>query len=125
MDIDWLKRSDKKRKSGYFKGKEDEKDCAKRLDFKPTKASGASGIRKGDNFDGYHAVECKTTDKASFSIKLSELRKILSYACEAGVVPVFRITFKQKEVRHRFIVLDECDFASLLTEIRELRGGKE
>jgi len=118
--FDWLKNSRKKRSMSYHKGKEDEKEGAKKLGMFKTKGSGNTGVRKNDLYDAVFCGELKCTDGKQYTLHLSDLVKLIQYAHIASSIPYFRITFRKPKKRS-FVIMREDDFITL----KELANGKE
>lgn len=68
--------------------------------------SGNGRFRKGDVRSVKHLVEAKQTDKASFVLKLEDLKTIGQHADTDGCTPVFAIEMQG----HNYVVLREADW---------------
>ena len=86
-----------------------EKRLEKVLGGSRTAASGAFWSRKGDVRSEKYLAEHKFTEKQSFSLKSSELRKIETEALLVGRVPIFCISLGNRD----YVVLLEDDFIEL------------
>lgn len=94
------------------KSKKQEARTAKELGGKTTIASGAL-VQKGDVFNDYFLVECKTTEKAFYSLKKSIWDKIQKEALNSNMrIPVMRIDIYDmfETDRKSYAVLRESDF---------------
>ena len=81
-----------------------EKSVAKSFNAKPTIASGAIWFQKGDVRSKAFLIECKTTLKSSYSVKVDVWEKIESEAIKDGLrTPLLIIDLEDKE---RFVVFD-------------------
>ena len=78
---------------------------------KRTPGSGNQWHTKGDVKTDRLLVECKTTVKKSYSLKLEDLVKHMAYGILENKIPVFEIEFSPWKT---FIVLDKEDFLELL-----------
>jgi hypothetical protein len=82
-----------------------EKRAAKRTGGRVQPGSGSKPGAKGDVRNaGALRMECKTTTKKSFTLKLSELEKLEGEAT-SGENPVFEIEFSGVHPSRRFVVL--------------------
>ena len=89
-------------------GLKTEKIIAKDLNMRRVSASGALTL-DNDVKNGLFSIECKTTTKQSYSIKLSTLRKLIKQA--GARIPVLLIRFLPTD--ERFVVLSYSDFKDL------------
>ena len=74
-----------------------ETKLAKRIKAKPTPASGALSGAKGDMFLDEFLIEAKSTSRASMSIKLDWLCKILGEARAKQLNPAVSIVFSDED----------------------------
>jgi len=93
-----------------------EKRVAKDLDAKQTIASGQTPIDKGDVRSESVRVECKYTDKKSFSLKAEDLKKIAN-AATGNQIPLFYVEFR--EFGQAYYVVPEGWFLQLLEEFND------
>lgn len=86
-----------------------EKSVAKSLNAKPVIASGALWGSKGDVRHDDYLVECKTTDKPVYPLKMSVWHKIATEALHDGMrTPVMCIDLNGG--KERYAVFKEKDF---------------
>ena len=76
-------------------------------------ASGSLYFDKADVKSDALRMECKTTEKQSYSIRKELLLKIASET-EHGKIPVFNIQFESKTGNLNYYILDEGWFLELL-----------
>ena len=77
-----------------------EKKLAKRLGGRRVPGSGSTRTRKQDvRFDGA-LMQVKSTGKESISLKLTDLRQLVTDAMNADKTPVFLFTFTGPEVHN-------------------------
>lgn len=86
-----------------------EAGVAKDLRGKVQLASGSRPGLKGDVVAAEHLVECKRTDKASYSLKLAEWRKIKLEARMANKMQVMAIEIQDEKLA----VISWADFLAL------------
>lgn len=103
-----------------------ERDVAERFGGKVVSQSGAGWIRKGDVTTPTELIECKITQKASFSLKVKDLIQAWLHACASGRRMVFAIEYKETETnrytrKQRYIVLQEDDYHADQEELERLR----
>ena len=92
---------------------------ARRVEGRVTVNSGA-GRDKGDvKVSGLLREEDKTTEKASYVLKLADLRKVAA-AARGDEIPIMRIAFED-DLRQQYVVLPSDWFQQLLTAYRENR----
>lgn len=92
-----------------------EKEVAKRIGGRTTKASGAS-YEKGDaRRKGFVRVECKCTSNKSFSITREMIEKIENAALGSGEIPVIEIELLGPDGRpqHKVAVVPSWALESL------------
>ena len=87
-----------------------ERNTAARYNGRTTPQSGAGWVAKNDVRTFTESIECKTTKAASFSLKVSELKKADKTALLDGRRMVFEIQF---EGRGKYVVLNEEDYLEL------------
>ena len=90
-----------------------EKKAAKKLSGRITPASGAMKFNKADVYSDIVRVECKTTEKLSYSLKKELLLKV-ARETETEKIPVFNIQFEGTAGNLNYYVLDEGWFLELL-----------
>jgi hypothetical protein len=88
-----------------------EKRVAKSVKGRPTIASGQTPIDKGDVKSEQVRIECKYTDKKSYSLKAEDLRKIAN-ASKGNQIPLFYVEFR--EFGESYYVVPEGWFLELL-----------
>ena len=64
-------------------------------------------------------VECKRTDKASYTVKLAELQKINVEAHRAGKMPVLALEIQRSE----YVILKKEDFEALTADEQPEEGS--
>jgi hypothetical protein len=100
-------------------GRKAEGHTAKRLGARLVRGSG-SGRLKGDMFTGTAHLEQKTTQRASFSIKLDWLLKITRTALEQAKFPALLVTFTSGDgmarTGGRWVMIPEDVFNEFLRE---------
>jgi hypothetical protein len=77
------------------KVKDQEKEIASRVGGKRQPMSGALKEMKSDVVSDRLRIDCKLTDKKSYSIKLSDLKKIIEESFGQNREPVIQIRFNQ------------------------------
>mgnify|MGYP003627714404 CR=1 FL=1 len=90
-----------------------EKKAAKKIRGRQTPASGAMAFNKADVYSDLVRMECKTTEKKSYSIKKDLLLKVAGET-EHGKIPVFNIQFEGIGSHLNYYVIDEGFFLELL-----------
>ena len=93
-----------------------EKRVSKELGARQTIASGQTPIDKGDVRSEKVRVECKYTDKKSFSMKAEDLRKIAN-ASTGEQIPLFYVEFRK--LGQSYYVVPEGWFLQLLEAFDE------
>jgi hypothetical protein len=103
------------------KSQNQEKRCAKKLSGKTVVASGALWGSKGDVRTDEFLIECKTTDKKSYSLKKEIWEKIEKEALHDGMrIPMMNIELDGGKVS--LAVLNMTDFLGLLEYKRMYEG---
>lgn len=100
---------------------------AKDLGGRTQPGSGNQWHSKADVKTPDHLVECKYTEKASYSLKAVELEKLLVEAMKASKEPILCIQFCHPKTKRQFGVLPWEDVLSLLqerTELNAIRGRR-
>lgn len=90
-----------------------EKKAAKKIRGRQTPASGAMAFNKADVYSDLVRMECKTTEKQSYSIKKELLLKVAGET-EHGKIPVFNVRFEQESGDLNYYIIDEGFFLELL-----------
>ena len=85
---------------------------------RPTIASGATPVERGDIKNPYFSIECKIRNTDSFSIKNPVWEEIRGIAAREYKDPVYVI---QNKKGNRLAVLDFDDWINMVTELIELR----
>lgn len=113
----------KRNRTGQNHGQKSETKVAKRLGAKQVAGSGSMEGNKGDLILQDHLIECKSTVKESFSVKLPQLRKIAQEAREASKTPALHVSFVKENgdpVKDgTWVMMREQDYRNLLTMIEE------
>lgn len=74
--------------------------------------SGAGWSKKADVRTNDFLIEAKTTERKSYSLKLSELREIRKQALLDDRIPLFMIELQG----HNYVVMEEDDFEEMTSE---------
>ena len=90
-----------------------EKKAAKKIRGRQTPASGAMAFNKADVYSDLVRMECKTTEKRSYSIKKELLLKVAGET-EHGKMPVFNVRFEEESGNLNYYIIDEGFFLELL-----------
>ena len=90
-----------------------EKRAAKKIRGRQTPASGAMAFNKADVYSDIVRMECKTTEKKSYSLKKELLLKVAEET-ERGKIPVFNIRYEDESGNLNYYVIDEGFFLELL-----------
>jgi len=111
-------------------GQKSETNTAKRLGAKQVAGSGAMEGNKGDLHLGGQLIECKSTVKTSFSVKLDQLRKISSEARDIGKTPALHVSFVKESGEPvkdgTWVMLREVDYKHLTDLVQEVaQKGQE
>lgn len=113
--------------SNKDKGSKLEKYVASRLEpiykySRPTIASGATPVEKGDIKNPYFLIECKNWGTESLSIKSDVWKKVKIEAAHDSKDPVYVIENKSGI---RLAVMDFDDWVAFVFELLELRRKEE
>lgn len=92
----------------HRRSKLQERKAAKDYDGAVTPGSGNGWMKKADVHTAKFLVECKTTTKQSYILKVEELKKLYYQAVVENKLPVFEIEFGDMS----FVVLDKNDFVA-------------
>jgi hypothetical protein len=98
-----------------------EKINAKRYEGRRTIASGSTPVDKGDVKGEGFRMECKSTEKKSFSLKLEDLHKLIAQAND-GEIPAFTIEFRPQDRAgkyEQYVVLPDAWFKELLETYKQ------
>ena len=100
------------------KSQRQEKSLSKKLNGRLTVNSGATSVfDKADVATEDFLIECKTTDKKSFSLKKDILKKVEKEANFKNKIPLLEV-----EIGHdKYIVCKESDFFAIIKD--EFIGG--
>ena len=90
-----------------------EKKAAKKIRGRQTPASGAMAFNKADVYSDLVRMECKTTEKRSYSLKKELLLKVAGET-EHGKMPVFNVRFEEESGNLNYYIIDEGFFLELL-----------
>jgi len=112
-EVTLLEYTPKKSRAKSTRGQADrqEKKKAKAVGARQTIASGQTPIDKADVKSEHIRMECKYTDKASFTLKQIDLQKVAS-ASTGDQIPVFLIEFREQN--DSYCVVPEGWFFQLL-----------
>lgn len=94
----------------HRRSKLQERKAARDYNGTVTPGSGNGWIHKADVHSEKYIVECKTTTKQSYSLKLADLKKLYVQALIENKTPVFEIEFDGDMT---FVVLDKNDFLQM------------
>jgi len=94
----------------HRRSKLQERKAAKDYGGTVTPGSGNGWMKKADIHSGKFLVECKTTTKQSYSIKLADLLKLYYQSVIENKYPVFEIDFDGSQ----YVVLDKSDFIGMM-----------
>ena len=97
------------RTDGQKRSKKQEDELASTYRGSRNMMSGAGWMRKADVRSEDMLIEAKTTTKASWSLKLSDLRELRKQAIMDDRMPVFIVDIQG----HRYVVLDENDWLEI------------
>lgn len=89
---------------------------------RPTRASGATPVEKGDVKNPYFAIECKNWDTKSFSIKNDVWEKLEYEAARDSKDPLYVV---ENSSGHKLAIMGVEDYFNLLYELFELREKVE
>ena len=106
-----------KSKSTRRQADKQEKRVAKNLGARQTIASGQTPIDKGDVRSDTVRVECKYTDKKSYSLKAEELQKIANQS-EGDQIPLFYVEFRKQG--QAYYIVPEDWFIQMLEAFNDL-----
>ena len=87
---------------------------------RPTIASGATPVEKGDVKNPYFLIECKDWNTKSFSIKDDVWYKLKGQAAEVYKDPIYIVENKSG---NKLAIMDFNDWVSMVIELMELRHG--
>lgn len=96
--------------------KHQERTVALDLGGKRQPGSGSAWYAKGDVKTPKYLVECKQTEKESYSLKLSILRKIEEESCRAGKEALLQVTFIEPGRQSQYMVVPYHLFLQLTGE---------
>lgn len=85
--------------------------------------SGNQWHSKGDVSSEDYLIECKTTTKASYSLRTDIMGKIMDEALLESKVPLLEIEFSENGLT--CIIMDKHDFLELKWRLEELQGNNE
>lgn len=87
-----------------------------------TPMSGAGWIKKGDIHTDEELIECKATEKRSYSVSFKMLKDLQHEAIVASRIPVLDIKFQPPGERpRRYVVIPEEDYLELRDRAWEMR----
>lgn len=103
-----------------------EKGAARSYGGRAVPRSG-SGDLKGDVETDTELIECKHTERMSFSLRASELFKHATNAIVARKRMVFEIEFTRPDgsLPWRFVVLNKDEYIEMRDELERLRSAHE
>jgi hypothetical protein len=90
----------------HRRSKLQERKAARDYNGTVTPGSGNGWMRKADVHSNNFLVECKTTTKLSYTLKLEDLKKLYYQAVIENKIPVFEVDFGDMA----FVILDKNDF---------------
>lgn len=92
-----------------------EREVASVFGGQVTAMSGAGWVRKHDVHTDMEVIECKTTQAASYSVKISLLDELYQQAIQALKIPVLDIQFEERGhiAPSRWVVIPEIDYLDL------------
>lgn len=111
------------RQDNHRRSKLQESRAAKDYGGNRTPGSGNRWFQKGDVKTDAYLIECKTTTKASYSLKSGDIKLHWVHALMENKIPVFEIEFS--EYGATCVVLDKNDFLALTEGNREFMRGTE
>jgi hypothetical protein len=100
-----------KKNEGQKRSKIQERRGAIKYGGERNSGSGNGWIRKADVRTADELIEFKTTNKGSFSLKSTDLRKLWDAALLDSRTPIFEIEFAQDGIT--CVILDKDDFISM------------
>lgn len=100
------------------RSKKQESRIAKQLNGHTTINSGAT-FGQNDVVTDFCEVEAKTTNKESFSLKLSDWR-ILRKKCAGNKIPIFIVDFEQSKDTLAILTYEDLQF--LINQINDEKG---
>lgn len=96
-----------------------EAEVAEAFGGQTTPMSGAGWVKKGDVHTEHELIECKTTEAASYSLKLELLRSLQREAYLAGKEPVLDIRFEPRgDYPSRWVVIPESYYLEIERSLR-------
>ena len=112
-------------KSTTAQGRDHEEHMVRILSFDNARRSRSSGASWNDNTDVVSeslAIECESTNAASYSLKLDFWREVVGKST-TDRMPLLGIQFRDVDAKRNtnLVVMDANDFAELLEELKELR----
>lgn len=90
----------------HRRSKLQERKAAKDYGGTVTPGSGNMWFSKSDVHTDDYLIECKSTIKASYSLKLADLKKLYFQAVVENKLPIFEIDFDGSQ----YVILDKNDF---------------
>lgn len=102
--------------------KRQEQEAARSYDGRVTPASG-SRDSKGDVESATELIECKHTERASYSLKVADLLKLARQAILRDRRMVLEIEYTRPDGTHpvRFVVLNKDEYVAMRDELAHLR----
>jgi hypothetical protein len=98
------------------RSKKQENRVARREGARRQPGSGAiSGLEGDVRLVGQYRGECKFTRAASYSLKLSDLKK-LELQAASSELPVFDIEFQSESPPKRYVIMPEWAYETLMSE---------
>jgi hypothetical protein len=112
------------------RSRKQERGVAERFGGRVNSQSGAGWVRKNDVTTPTSSIECKYTDKASYSLKVKDLIKAWVHAVGAGKRVVFCVEYTDPKAGYlgmcpRWVVLQEDDYLADQEELVKLRAEVE
>jgi hypothetical protein len=91
-----------------------EKRAAKDYKGKTTPGSGNQWHSKGDVRSADYLIECKTTSKASYSLRADTMSKIMDEALLENRTPIMEVEFGEHGIT--CVIMDKNDFLEIMLE---------
>lgn len=118
VSVEYVPKNPRKQPSTRARADKQERRVAKQVNGRQTIASGQTPIDKADvKVAGELRIECKTTEKKSFTLKREDLLKIMAQA-QGDEMPVFMIEFVSPSPSVEFAVIPTDWFIQLLEAYR-------
>jgi hypothetical protein len=120
LNHQWLQTQEKNNKNkAKLRSREQEKQVAKDLSGRITPGSGCGNLKGDVRVRGSYRIECKNTQKNSYSLKRSEIEKIEDQAVTYSETGIMIIRFNKNEEHNtdkQVVILDYEEFKRLINE---------